>query len=784
MATSVMTVTVPIPADVMAAELGGAALLWAKAGWLVFPIVPRGKTPFAAGDFCGREDDHACGFHCATGDEEQIDAWWDQHPDSNIGLSAPDAFVVDEDRVSALREAGIHLPVCPWQVTGRAAGGKHFFLAAPGRWAGLQPGARVRNRLEGVEVKGFNKGYVVAAPSIHATGSRYTLQMGGYVPECPTDVANALTEITLPEGGTGATLTTITAGGYVLPARVPSGDRYAEMLRYSAHLYNRGLSREEMWSLVEGQLAPRFDPPLGRTELRERFGRATAAMAERLGEPRSLPTGEAGGRPTEDAPELLPPVALDEFPAAPDMAAFGGLIGECVMDIAPGTDASLVGLLGSLIAFAGALIPGQAYFHRLQTSSPFVALVGESAIGRKGTAMMRAHDAMAGAIEPVYVNRVILDGLNSGEALVATLDYKHTAFPYEPTVGLVFEEEYASLLASRQREGSTLDAKMRQAFDGGPISNRRSGETKTVAPPYWLPALIGITPVELRQRLDAGALQSGSANRWLYLPVVRRNVVPTNEEPALAPEHRESLAAARRVALDHAQVLRVAPEVTRTLAEYADWLAGQSVGLARDLTRRLGIIAFRVGLVHAMAERSVAVTMDHLRRALALTEYARSGIEWVFGPTVGNADARVLLRELEARGRLSRHYITQHVIRDPIRRQDAIDELARLGMARVVTVQTASRNRTELVPTGSSVQFVRYLATAPVENSENLHELHETDQTASTEPARNGTEPARNRTDSTAIWTSPCRSYSEHQSSHRQTTAGWTCDLCSPAAPA
>ena len=64
--------------------------------------------------------------------------------------------------------------------------------------------------------------------------------------------------------------------------------------------------------------------------------------------------------------------------------------------------------------------------------------------------------------------------------------------------GLVFEEEYASLLASRSRDGSTLDPKMRAAFDGGPLSNRRSSDTKTVTPPYWLPALIAITPAELR----------------------------------------------------------------------------------------------------------------------------------------------------------------------------------------------------------------------------------------------------------------------------------------------
>ena len=50
-----------------------------------------------------------------------------------------------------------------------------------------------------------------------------------------------------------------------------------------------------------------------------------------------------------------------------------------------------VGLaLASLIALCGALIPSRAYFGRVQTNTPHIALVGESSIGRKGTAMNRA----------------------------------------------------------------------------------------------------------------------------------------------------------------------------------------------------------------------------------------------------------------------------------------------------------------------------------------------------------------------------------------------------------
>jgi hypothetical protein len=85
-----------------------------------------------------------------------------------------------------------------------------------------------------------------------------------------------------------------------------------------------------------------------------------------------------------------------------------------------------------------------------------------------------------------------------------------------------------------------------------------------------------------------------------------------------------------------------------------------------------------------MVERSEVVTVEHLDRALALTEHARRGIAWIFGSTVGSDYADMLLRNLREFGRMRRTTITRELIRDPLRRQAAIDELIRLGLARIV----------------------------------------------------------------------------------------------------
>lgn len=300
-----MTMTVPAPSQIADKSLGQAALVWAEAGWDVFPIVPRGKTPYATGEFCGRTDQHSCGFHCATSDATSIGLWWSLHPDSNIGLSGADAFIVDEDRIGALVEAGVKLPRSPYQATGRAGGGRHFFLHAPPDWAGLEgEHVKVTPKVPAVEVKGFGKGYVVAAPSVHATGARYELKMGGYLPEASEQVIKKLVDVERAGIGHDGAFITISGEGFQLPAKVAEGNRYETIRSYAAHLYNRGFSIDEMWAQVRTNLAPLFSPRLSERELRDRFQRATAEMEKRLGERRA----------TVSTAAAAPPLALDDAP--------------------------------------------------------------------------------------------------------------------------------------------------------------------------------------------------------------------------------------------------------------------------------------------------------------------------------------------------------------------------------------------------------------------------------------------------------------------------------------
>jgi len=749
-------------------------------GAWVFPLARNSKMPLVPKAQGGK------GFLDARPDRDMAQTFLRNPGQPNYGVVFPegsDIFVLDLD-------GGGDNPRPEWRedwqklyerygppgltfIVRTPSGGRHAYYRWRSDLYGPMPAG---DEMLGWTVRKPWKGYLVGPGSI-VNGVAY--ETAGI--ETIADFPQAWSEAARGEKLERPTRSTITVGGTKGPAQVQKGHRHAFLRDRARYLVGLGLSGDALFTAVM-DLNNKLAEPKAADDVRRAIGEA-----ETLFEPDEVT--ETGGRPErfEDELSLLPPSDSGNFPADPDPIVYGGLLGDCVMDLAPSTDASLAALLGALIAFSGMLVPGYGLFYRRHTSSAYIALVGESSVGRKGTAMTRVHDALAAAIEPTYVNRVIADGLNSGEALVSHLHYKATAFVHEPNVALVYGEEYAGLMAARQREGSTLDPKMREAFDGGPLSNRRSNaaDTKPVdANSYWVGALVGITPNELRARQEAGAMQSGSANRWLYLPVTRREVSPSNGEPRFSPENAAALIKARRQALEEWKTrVSEGPTVIRTLGAYDDHLRRTSSGLALDLTRRFSAIAYRIALIHALADRSREISRSHLDRAIGLTEYARSGIRWVFGDTVGSPDADLLARHLMDSGRLSKTAITREIIRDPIRRQAAIDELVRLKVARVARLNgTGGRSRTELVRVLSPFSAISSFSVAE-HYPETVEKTEESDQSTwkeveeSARPhleqsGRNGKEATP-----TSTW---CHFFVDHQHQHRDVSSDPWCEICSP----
>lgn len=143
--------------------LSATARELAVAGVPVFPCVPGGKRPLTPR-----------GFHDATTELDQIDAWWQRHPEANIGVptgAASGVVVVDVD---------VHAPVDGYRAFERAhraglvgawqflvttpSGGMHaYYPATPGEAQRSWQAARA-----GIDFRG-DGGYILVPPSAVST---------------------------------------------------------------------------------------------------------------------------------------------------------------------------------------------------------------------------------------------------------------------------------------------------------------------------------------------------------------------------------------------------------------------------------------------------------------------------------------------------------------------------------------------------------------------------------------------------------------------------------------
>lgn len=141
-------------------RMARAAVLYAEKGYRVFPCEPCGKRPICK---------H--GVKDATSDIALIKAWWTKKPDANIGIATgASLLVVDidgergEESLSILEEEHGELPPTPQQRTGK---GRHLLFRVEGevRNTAQRLGKNIDTRGDG--------GYIIAAPSMHANGTRY-----------------------------------------------------------------------------------------------------------------------------------------------------------------------------------------------------------------------------------------------------------------------------------------------------------------------------------------------------------------------------------------------------------------------------------------------------------------------------------------------------------------------------------------------------------------------------------------------------------------------------------
>jgi hypothetical protein len=144
-----------------------------------------------------------------------------------------------------------------------------------------------------------------------------------------------------------------------------------------------------------------------------------------------------------------------------------------------------------------------------------------------------------GYVDPAWESGRIRNSLGSGEGVIAEVrdPVTKTKNGVEETIDegapdkrlMVIASEFAGLMAVMQREGSTLSAVLRDAFDRGSLGIvTKHNQTRATDA---LISIIGhITETELVKHMHETEMASGFANRFLFACVRRSQLLPTGGE--------------------------------------------------------------------------------------------------------------------------------------------------------------------------------------------------------------------------------------------------------------
>jgi hypothetical protein len=418
-------------------------------------------------------------------------------------------------------------------------------------------------------------------------------------------------------------------------------------------------------------------------------------------------------------PEPLP------WPDPPGDEAFHGLAGDIVRAIEPISEADSTALLIQVLVAFGNVISRAAFFSveaDRHHGNEFAVLVGRTSKARKGTSWGHMFRLYREA-EEQWATECVQTGASSGEGIIwAVRDpivkrerikergqpVRYEEVEADPGISdkrlLVYEPEFANVLKQTERQGNTLSAILRQAWDGLDLRTLTKNAPARATGAHV--SIVGhITADELRRYLTETETANGFGNRHLWLCADRSKVLsePGRVDGGTWEALRGRLVEALTFAGTAGEMVR--DEDARALwREIYGPLSEGKPGLAGALLARGEAHVMRLAMLYALLDRSAVIQAPHLMAGLTLWDYCERSVYYVFGDCLGDPLADELLRLL----RSSPEGLTRNDIREYFQHNQASERIGRaLGL--LLQHHLARRERQD---TGGR-PAERWFATAP-----------------------------------------------------------------------
>jgi hypothetical protein len=652
-----------------------AALQYAQLGWPVLPcysiINGHCGCGISACKSPGKHPRTMNGLRDASIDPQVIKQWWTLWPDANVAVTTgPDSglAVLDID----VKSGGIENldllesefgAITETLIAETGGGGRHYIFKYPA--TGFKNSAGIIS--SGIDTRG-DGGYILVEPSNHISGRTYSW------------LDNEPGEIELAE--------------------VPDW-----IVKRLASKKNRTASHDkESGGVSEGSRNDYLTSEAGKLR---RIGMDTNAIEAAL-----LVVNKNKCNPPLDESEVesiaksvsrYKPVDNQLWPELPPEALFG-LAGEIVGVIEPHSESDPVALLTQFLAAFGNAVGRGPYFVA-EADQHFtnlnLCIVGETAKAKKGTSWGHVL-RMFKIIDESWVKDCIHSGLSSGEGLVWAIrdeivktepikksgiinDYQDVII--DPGVSdkrlLAVESEFASVLQVMKRDGNTLSALIRNAWDGKNLKLLTKNSPATSTSPH-ISIIAHITSDELTRHLDSNEYGNGFANRFLWVCARRSKYLPNGGQLQDLDLEPLMLRVMEVVEFSrNTEELRRDEKAGNLWNEVYRKLSDGKPGLLGSVIARSEAQTMRLACLYALLDLSTAIRVEHLQAALALWSYSEQSAQFIFGTSTGNNVAETIKRALDdkpeglSRTEMSNNLFNRNTSSENITRQ--LNQLAKSG---------------------------------------------------------------------------------------------------------
>ena len=346
-------------------------------------------------------------------------------------------------------------------------------------------------------------------------------------------------------------------------------------------------------------------------------------------------------------------------------------LGRLALTVGEYSEADPLAVLATLISACGVWLGPGPHIRAGDDRHPLLVwflIVGRTSAGRKGASWGTAKRVLKAA-GPDFAGPGgnIRSGLTSGEGLAEMFvvddpatdptapDPAHHGGRTAPRPAgglppgdvrlLVYEPEWAAVMARMRREGSALSAMLRAAWEGGDLTTLNVKARH--APESHVGIVAHISPEEFAAKVSASDMAGGTYNRFLPLSVARSKFLPLSTG---ADTHL----------VDELGAITFTPEAQRVwLRMYVEFGADHGEGgPVEQFVARAAPNVLRVAAIHTVLDGTPEIRPDHLHAAAALVRYAIASARAVFGIDPGH---RRLLDYITAAGPAGR---TREEIRD------------------------------------------------------------------------------------------------------------------------